>query len=248
MVLRILRLSFSLLLCCGTGVAIAQVPDEELEEEDTVDIRVKRPDSLREKVYFRSIRAGTDVLALILSRSDRFSGWEANADADFGRFYLAADYGFWSKNDMLASGGDYHNDGTYWRAGLDVNLLKKDPDRNMFFFGFRYARSSFSEIVNTTSSDPYFGTMQLQLTNPAASAVWGELVTGLRVKIWKEFWMGFTSRLKFALSVKGDDAVGAYDVPGYGIVGQGINWGFNYQLYWRIPFEKKKKPPVTRVP
>ena len=221
--------------------------DPELVEEDTIVVSVKIPDSLRQKFYFRSIRFGTDVLALALSGSNRFDGWEVNGDADFGRFYLAGDYGSWSKDEVLASGGDYHNKGTYWRAGLDINLLKKDPDRNMFFFGFRYARSSFTETLNIASADLYFGPLQYQLKNPAASAGWGELVTGLRVKIWKEFWMGFTARMKFALSVKGDDAFGTYDVPGYGVLGKGLTWGFNYQVFWRIPFEKKKKPVVLSV-
>jgi hypothetical protein len=222
--------------------------DPELEEEDTVVVSVKKPDSLREKIYFRSIRVGTDVLALALSGSDRFDGWEVNGDADFGRFYVAADYGSWSKDEVLVTGGDYHNKGTYWRVGLDVNLLKKDPDRNMFFFGLRYAQSSFTETVNFNSTDPYFGTLQYQLNNPAASAAWGELVTGLRVKVWKEFWMGFTSRLKFGLSVDGDDAFSAYDVPGYGVITKGSTWGFNYQIFWRIPFAKKNKPAALPVP
>jgi hypothetical protein len=239
-----LRLSFSLLvLLIGLRVS-AQVVNPEMEaEEDTVVIeRPKKPDSLREKIYFRSIRFGTDVLALAVSSSPRFQGWEVNADADFGPFYLVGDYGKWGKNETLVNGGDYQNDGTYWRAGLDISILKKDPDRNMLFFGLRYARSSYSEQINLTVNDPYFGTQQYALSNPNASAAWGEVVAGLRVKVWKEFWMGFTSRLKLALAVRGNGELSTYDVPGYGVVGGGSTWGFNYQLFWRIPFERKKSP------
>lgn len=210
--------------------------------------RPKKPDSLKEKIYFRSIRFGTDILALILSGSDRFDGWEVNADADFGRFYLSGDYGKSARNEILVNGGDYSNEGTYWRAGLDVNILKKDPDRNMMFFGLRYARSSFSDRASLTVTDPYFGTQQYQLSNPQVSAAWGEMVVGLRVKIWKEFWMGFTSRLKLGLSVRGNDQLASYNVPGYGTVGTGYTWGFNYQVFWRIPFERQKKPPAAKIP
>jgi hypothetical protein len=240
---RILRLSFSLLLGLLPLIAFAQDPVD--DEEDSVVVTYKKPDSLKEKVYFRSVRFGTDILALILSSSKKYSAWEVNADADFGRFYLAADYGGWGKNDIIATGGDYANTGTYWRFGVDVNLLKKDPDRNMFFFGLRYARSSFSETMNVTTIDPNFGAVQYQLNNTAASAVWGELVTGIRVKVWKEFWMGLTSRMKFALSTKGDTSFPAFDVPGYGVVGKGLTWGFNYQIFWRIPFERQKKPTIV---
>lgn len=222
--------------------SLAQQPA--VDEEDTVQVKVKKPDSLREKFYFRSIRFGTDILALALSGSERFGGWEVNGDIDLGPFYLAADYGKWGKDDVLATGGSYHNDGTYWRAGVDISLLKKDPDRNMFFFGLRYARSSFQEQIVMVNPDPYFGTLSYQLTNGSATAGWGELVAGIRVKIWKEFWMGFTSRMKFALGVNKGNAFTSYDVPGYGIVGDGANWGFNYQVFWRIPVVKPKKPAV----
>ena len=243
MAARILQLSFSLLLGLLPMVVHAQDPVD--DEEDSVAVTYKKPDSLKEKVYLRSVRFGTDILALILSSSSKFSGWEANVDADFGRFYLAADYGGWSKKDVVASGGDYSNTGTYWRFGADVNILKKDPDRNMLFFGLRYARSSFSETMNVTTTDPYFGNRQYQVNNPAASAVWGELVSGIRIKVWKEFWMGFTSRLKFAMTSKGTPDFPAFDIPGFGVVGKGMNWGFNYQIFWRIPFEKQKKPTTV---
>lgn len=217
--------------------------------EDTVSYRKeKQPDSLREKIYFRSLRVGTDVLALALNGSDRFDGWEINADADLGRFYVAGDYGKSARNEILVNNGTYSNDGTYWRAGLDVNILKKDPDRNMLFFGLRYARASYSERSDLTVMDPFFGSQQYALVNPNASAAWGEMIAGLRVKVWKELWMGFTSRMKLALAVRGNEQLASYNVPGYGIAGSGYTWGFNYQIFWRIPFERKKKTEVPVVP
>jgi hypothetical protein len=71
---------------------------------------------------------------------------------------------------------------------MDANLLKKDPEKNMVFMGFRYGRSSFQESTTLTISDPYFGSSQQTLNN-TATAGWGELVGGLRVKVWKGFWM-----------------------------------------------------------
>lgn len=245
-----LRSSVSLLLLLFALQAFGQVVNPEMEaEEDTITTqRPKKPDSLREKIYFRSIRLGTDVLALALSSSPRFGGWELNADADLGPFYLVGDYGSWGKNETLVNGGDYHNKGTYWRVGLDVNILKKDPDRNMMFFGLRYAQSSFSETTNLTVDDPYFGVQQYTSVNTDASAAWGEMIAGLRVKVWKEFWMGFTSRLKLGLAVSGNGDLSAYDVPGYGVVGGGSTWGFNYQVFWRIPVARKKKPNPAAIP
>lgn len=235
-----LRLSLSLLLLFACFAAVAQI---DVTEEDTVELkpRYKKPDSLKEKTYFRAIRFGTDVLALALSSSDRYNGWEVNVDTDFGPFYLAGDYGFASRDETLETGGTYHTNGNYWRAGVDVNILKQDPDRNMLFFGLRYAHSSSSEVLNFTGNDPVFGPVIYQVTNPSVTGSWGELVTGLRAKIWKELWMGFACRLKVMLAVRGTGDLAAYYIPGYGVIGSGATWGFNYQLFWRIPYKRQKK-------
>ncbi|NOT75571.1 MAG: hypothetical protein HOP08_11625 [Cyclobacteriaceae bacterium] len=226
--------------------AFAQVA----EEQDTVvREKPKKPDSLKEKFYPRSVRIGTDILSLIrtpLSKS--FSGWEVNGDVDFGKIYFTLDIGQWSRYSKLDSGhlGVYQNNGTYWRVGADINLLKKDPDRNMFFFGLRYGQSSFRESAYVIVTSTNFGSSATNLENPSVKASWGELTTGLRVKVLKEFWMGFTCRMKFAVNTSGDLQLKAFDIPGYGLNGEDVAWGFNYQIFYRIPFAKQKKPVVAK--
>lgn len=237
---QIWRSGCSLVLLCFPWAAFGQSGEA---PKDTVHYR--KPDSLRVKIYPRSIRFSTDLLSIIRSQTvPTFKGWEVNADMDLGRYYLAADYGAWERNYELKTGGTYSNGGTYWRAGIDVNLLMKDPDRNMFFLGFRYGRSQFHESTTVITNDVIFGSHRQDFVNPAVSAGWGEVVTGLRVKMWKNLWLGYTARMKFAPGVNGDNAVKAYDIPGYGLNGKGVTWGFNYQVMWRIPFgtEKKGKP------
>lgn len=235
----ILKLSCSLLGCLLATILFAQVASD----TDSIKVKPKKPDSLKVKFYPRSLRLGTDVIALINSRTQKkVTGWELNGDVDCGKYYFAVDYGSSGKQFDLSTGGTYQNDGTYWRVGWDVNLLRKDPDRNMFFIGFRYARSSFSESATIAVSDPYFGSIQKQVSNPNVKAAWGELTVGIRVKIWKEFWMGYTARMKFPANLKGDEALTTYEIPGFGLNGQGVYWGFNYQIFWRIPFAKQKKP------
>ena len=201
------------------------------------------PDSLKVKFYPRSVRLGTDLISLIKSGTDKkFSGWELNGDVDCGKYYIDVDYGHLKRNETLAKGGAYQNSGSYWRLGADVNLLKKDPDRNMFFFGIRYGSSYFSESATIVTQDPYFGEIQKQVSNPNVTAHWAELTSGLRVRFFKGFWMGFTARMKFVPSVKGDTQMTTYDIPGYGTYSEGIYWGFNYQAFWSIPLVKQKRP------
>ena len=200
-------------------------------------------DTLRQKSFLPTgIRIGTDVLALAKSSfDDTFDGWELNADVDFYRYYFALDYGYWAR-DYVTDEGVYSNGGDYVRLGVDVNFLKKDPDKNMFFFGMRYGRSAFSEDLTIEEIDPLWGPINTTLTNSNVSAQWFELTTGLRVKIWKMIWLGYTARLKFGLSTGDTPDMLPHDVPGYGRADQDSYWGFNYQVFIRLPV--RKSPPI----
>jgi hypothetical protein len=139
----------------------------------------------------------------------------------------------------------YSNTGNYWRVGADVNFLKKDPDRNMFFLGLRYARSNFSDYMLVKSYDPIWGSLTQPVSNQNVPASWVEVTTGLRVKIWRIFWLGYTARLKFGLNVADTPVMKPSDVPGYGRADKDSYWGFNYQLFIRIP--TRKMPPLPTV-
>jgi Domain of unknown function (DUF6048) len=190
------------------------------------------------------VRVGTDILALAkTSFDDTFDGWELNADVDFYRYYFAVDYGYWAR-DYVTDEGLYSNGGDYVRLGVDVNFLKKDPDKNMFFFGMRYGRSAFSEDLTVDKIDPVWGPISTTLTNSNVSAQWFELTTGLRVKIWRMIWLGYTARLKFGLSTGDTPDMLPHDVPGYGRAEEDSYWGFNYQIFVRLPVRKSTAIPV----
>ncbi len=216
--------------------------------------------NVRNKYLPTGLRIGTDVITLVKSnRSSQFTGWEVNADMDINRYYLAVDYGKWSVSQPITTGqrftggpyttGQYDNSGSYFRFGVDVNFLKKDPDRNMFFLGFRIGRASFNDAATFSDSTAYsakpntnFGVTTKELVNTNLTGHWAELTTGLRVKIYKFFWMGYTARMKFTPSVSGDQELLSFDIPGYGLSSRKLYWGFNYQLFFKIPFTSKQVP------
>ena len=205
-------------------------------------------DTVKQKKDFRptGIRVGTDVIALVKTSYDEtFKGWELNADVDFDRYYFAVDYGYWARA-YVADDGNYSNDGNYWRIGADVNFLTKDPDKNMFFFGMRYGSSVFDENMVVIKNDPVWGPINSSLTNSNVKAHWYELTTGLRVKIWKIIWMGYTARLKFSLSTGDTPDMLPHDVPGYGRADKESYWGFNYQIFVRFPVRKATSIPLKK--
>ncbi len=220
-------------------LAICWVLQVQAQEEPPPPKKV-RIDTVHKSYVPTGLRIGTDVLALIRSKDNSFKGWEINFDTDLHRYFVSVDYGYWATNQLLGN-GRYTNSGHYLRFGADVNFLLKDPEKNMFFLGMRYGISSFNESVQYSNTAMYsgFGTNSYSRSNGNLSGHWIEITTGLRVKIVSGFWMGCTARLKFAPAVSGFGQLLPYDMPGYGIVEEAPYWGFNYQLFWRLPFKTK---------
>jgi hypothetical protein len=203
-------------------------------------------DTVRNKYLPTGIRGGVDLLSLAKSQfQDSFNGWEFQGDVDFNRYYLAVELGHWGKN-LNSDSAVYANSGTYWRAGIDVNFLTKDADRDVFFLGIRYGRSVFTESMTVMRFDPIWGLLNDSFYQPNVNASWLELTTGLKVKIWKIFWLGYTGRLKFGLSTKGTTEMLPYDVPGFGRTDKETTWGFNYYLMFRLPIRKASPPPPEK--
>jgi len=205
-----------------------------------------KADTVKKDFLPTGIRLGTDALALIRSQTDKtFKGYEFSADVDFYKYYLTAEAGKWER-EFVTSNETYANTGNYMRIGIDYNFLSKDPDKNMFFIGARYGWGTFTEKFNLTIEDPVWGSISNTYINTDVKAGWGELTTGLRVKMWKFFWMGYTARYKFGLNTNTPEGFTSHDVPGYGKTAKPSTWGFNYQLLFRIPL-RKKQPDLNSI-
>ncbi len=200
----------------------------------------QKTDSLVKKDFRpQAIRLGTDLISLARGPiDDSFTGWEANADVGFYRYYLTFDIGHWERN-FTTETEQYNNSGSYWRVGVDVNFLKKDPEKNNLLLGARYARGVFDEHLSFGLDDIWnSGTTSYSNINTTAS--WAELTAGLRIKLWKTIWLGYTTRYKFALNTNETSNMVPHDVPGFGKTNKKATWGFNYQLLFRIPFKREE--------
>jgi hypothetical protein len=200
-------------------------------------------DSSRYRFLPTQIRIGTDLLAIGKGiYTDYFKGWEINVDADvYRRYYATVDYGSWSTNYQM-NNGIYASDGRYFRVGVDINFLLKDPERNMFFVGVRRGHTNYRDYTDYSYTNPPFSGVQLHAENSNARANWNELTAGLRVRVWKFIWLGATGRIKFRYSGKGQIDLVSYDVPGYGKTFKTSWYGINYQIFFRIPVREDPKP------
>lgn len=191
-----------------------------------------------------AIKLGIDPGTLgymVFSKKRSFMEFEADIDID--RYFIVANYGLSSYNldeDTYA----YENDGSYLRLGADVNFMQNDPNLNVAFFGLRYASSSFSDKLdyNTQAiieSEIGWPSTRETASNENAKANWVEMTSGLKVRIVKQLYMGFTFRYKFMMTIKNTEGLRPYYIPGFGKNIKTSAFGFNYFISYRLPFRKK---------
>ena len=193
-----------------------------------------------------AVRIGTDVIMMGESAAPNgIQKFEITGDIDVYKYFIAAEYG-WSQRQILTEEFDYKNSGHYGRIGIDYNFIFSDEDDHVIYFGIRYARSIFSETFDYTVNDKYYGSSDLSEENTNGKARWLEMNMGLKAKIWKQIYIGWTGRYKFSKKVTAEGGFNVYEIPGFGLAEDKSRWGFNYYIYYRFPF--RDKPQILKKP
>ncbi|WP_299114186.1 DUF6048 family protein [uncultured Winogradskyella sp.] len=229
----------ALLLCSST--TFAQVEEQEKTQDTTV---------FKQKY---GLRLGADISKLVRSViDDDYQGFEINGDYRLTqRLYLAGELGNEERtldSEALSSTAK----GSYFKVGVDYNLYRNWLDmENMIYSGFRVGASSFSQTLNSYTiydvNNQYFG-QQVTVTNPeefdGLTAIWGEIILGIKAEVLTNLFMGLNVQLKFLVSETSPDNFENLYIPGFnrtydsGIVGA----GFGYNISYLIPIYKKAKP------
>ncbi len=171
---------------------------------------------------------------------------DVNAEIDFHKFFLVGEYG---RAEFKRTGGfDYSSSGNYFKAGLDMNLIPYNPDRDVITLGLRYAQSNFSDDISF-QADQYGNTIDFSESNPEVVARWIELNVGMKVNMWKGLTIGYVLRGKVFKRLGEYGQLEPFDIPGFGrhkTNGETVKnntVSLDYYLYWTIPFRKKHIPP-----
>lgn len=193
-----------------------------------------------------AVRIGTELTGPVfnLFNENQFE-YEFTADIDFNRYFLTLDYGF-MENTRTGPNYNFQTTGSFWRIGPEVNFMQRDPYRSVFFFGLRYAQSTFDGNIFYAQEDPLFGSGIVNNSFSNFTATWGEMTIGLKVRIWDQVYTGIVGRWQFGLSIDGEADVATYEVPGFGVVDQNSSFGLDYYIYYRIPWRNKPIPPRLR--
>ncbi|MEQ6121087.1 DUF6048 family protein [Reichenbachiella sp. MALMAid0571] len=221
-----------------------KLPAKETTATPKTDSKDSKPKVERD---FKPSAVNVGMEAIGLGRTAISSGFtqlEAQADIDFDRYFFVVDLGH-ERNSIANDEFNYSNKGNYIRMGVQVNMMPYNPDRNFFFFGFRYARSNFSDEIQYTGDFDKWGQKSISLANNGVSARWYEMTMGLKVKVFERLYFGYTLRYKIGKKMTGFDELTPRNIPGFGRADKNSNAGFNYYLLYNIPFRNK---PIPKKP
>ena len=171
--------------------------------------------------------------------------FEASISADVSlwhRLFPVAEIGFMAINQQQDT-YQYNSSGAFLKIGANYNFLNYKITRkydHIFYAGLRYGYSFTGYgLTNAQLSDGYW-----QETGSYSDSYryshfgWMEVVIGVRVQIYKQFFMGLALQVKtFGHYYQNSSSYPAY-IPGYGVDNEDTVFGFLYHLTYQIPYKK----------
>lgn len=224
---------------------------EEVAQEDTIiekgNILTGKYERLKDgtRIYSDSViyqgmnlklDIATTILEAAISKGDILSfeaAWNIRLKQ---RFYPTLEGGYVSAK-ASADGGLQDSEGGFFRVGLDINGLKKHPERlNAAMVGIRIGTGLTSyDLLGAELNDSYWGKeKRIDFLNQFRADCWGEVVAGCQVQVWEGFQMGWYVRFKilFTRTAK-EGEVMPYYIPGFGYRDE-TNWGVNYYIGYKF--------------
>lgn len=127
----------------------------------------------------------------------------------------------------------------YMKIGADYNFLyKSNPDYRLIA-GLRLGVSPFSYRLTDVSISPgYWGDAEsINLPAQSSTALYGEILLGLRVRIWKAWSLGWSIRFHHLFHTTGGEAGQPWYIPGMGAKNSKI--GATFSVAYTLPLGKR---------
>jgi len=136
----------------------------------------------------------------------------------------------------------YKTSAPFFKIGLDYNILKDKTQSNRMFVGCRYGFSNFKfNISGQEIVDPIWKYSEpFDYKNINTTTHWVELLAGVRVKIWRNIYMGWSIRYKKHISSSSNTFAEPYYIPGYGSTTNSSSWGGSYSIIYDLKFSRKR--------
>lgn len=220
------------------------------QEDSEIEVKRNGNDTIIIKQKY-GLRLGGDVGKLVRSFiDDDYKGFEVTGDYRLTeKLYLAGELGIEERsirNDYL----DITATGSYFKAGIDYNLYGNWLDmENMIYTGLRVGVSAFSQNLNSYTvytTDQYYKppfTSSDSQEYKGLSAVWAELVIGVKAEVLTNLFVGINAQLKGMVAEDEPSNFENLFVPGFNRTFDSgrFGFGFGYNISYMIPIFKKNK-------
>lgn len=210
-----------------------------LYAEETVEIDSTAINNRRNEVYqgtFMSLDLFNPVATTW--RDGRFEG-SLTFDVDlWHRLFPTAEFGFMIAN-IKKDEYKYETLGGFAKLGADYNFINYKPDRkydHSFYAGCRYGYSYTQySLTDALIENKYWNeSNKYENINKSAHFGWFEVVLGVRVQVYKNFFMSVAMQVKTFGHFYEDSVSYPTYISGYGKYGEDVNFGLNYSLTYRF--------------
>lgn len=195
------------------------------------------------------LRLGGDISKLVRTFiEDDYTGFEINGDYRLTKnLYVAGEIGF-EENTTSNSFLNSTVNGSYFKGGVDYNMYQNwFGMENMIYAGFRVGAASFKQTLNsytiyqTNQSWPP-STVNSGQKFSGLSAIWGELIIGIKAEVLNNIFVGINAQLKGRITEKEPDNFENIYIPGFGRTYDSGSFGigFGYNISYLIPLFKKE--------
>lgn len=250
---RLLRLSSVLLLFC---IGLPSIAQQQQQRPGPVQ---KRDQKKKEVVvdtipFYNGTYVGVDIYGI---GSKMLGGDFMSSEISIGvnlknKFIPTIEFGMGGTDTWNETGIHYKSKtAPFFRIGVDYNTMAKKKEKNSYLYvGLRYAFSSFKydvstlpvddpiwggSIGNPSLEDDYWGgSVPFSHLGMKGSMQWFELVVGVKVRIYKNFNMGWSVRMKYKTNASTNEYANPWYVPGYGKF-KSNNMGITYSLIYKLP-------------
>ena len=189
--------------------------------EDSAELAIARKE--RKEIY-QGTTVKLDILSPLLMSG--LNGWkiqhyEVAVNVRLAnRFYPTFEVGYSGGQTQQGDSIYYNSHGGFFRAGADINPLKRNPGSpHALLIGLRLGAAF----------------------QPRKADCWGEIVAGCQVEICKvkntAFYMGWMGRFKILFTREAENLtaaeMGPIYIPGFGHRSN-LGWGASYHLGWKF--------------
>lgn len=134
----------------------------------------------------------------------------------------------------------------YLKLGANYNFLFKSSPDYQAFVGFRVAGSTFKFDVDAHYHNSYWQEdADFSIKGQSSHALWGELLAGLKVKIARQWSLGWTVRWHRMFSCRVTEHGRPWFVPGYGPRDKALS--FTVSAYYTLPMQRDRWPQAEKT-